>query len=230
MAFRSGEASDRGTPIGEGNQMPVAAPQQEQEALGPSAPSAAYDPNSPEFRSLPRSIQKQVESGQIDMTAAAGMAQAAGANPGTSPVPQASPTTSSAQLDNRVPQSLTPSVVPSSSGVFSGAENRLTLGQALGGGRMGVDTFARKGAEAYNPFRGQEFGSGLNASLGSEEGGAKLSAADAIRFGNAGRRFIQGGAGGKETMFLQDIMGRQPRAGITGNVSPFSASEEQELI
>jgi hypothetical protein len=180
---------------------------------GQQSPGKIQD--DPVFQSLPRAIQKQVESGQLSLDEAVQQAAKAGGGAGQ-PAPQVP---GGADQTNQgspggggpSPNAQTQPNVPID---FAGGPDRLTAGQVLEGGRSGRDTFARPGSQGFQAFSGQEFNPFLlRPEARGVAGGAALSARDALQTGEAGRQVLSSGGaggfslGGADDPFLRDLIG-----------------------
>ncbi len=124
--------------------------------------------------------------------------------PGQSPQPKAQPMGQVPAPPVQQQQPPKPPVIPQAPGGGPAmGETRLSAGEVLAGGRMGQDTYARKGAQGYGAYAGQDFG----ANLANSKAAAKLSAMDALRFGDIGRQFVQGSSGGADqaSPFMQAL-------------------------
>lgn len=170
----------------------------------------------PGFRSLPRNIQVLIEKGQMslaDALAGAGsnkpqnQAGQGAPAPTTPTTPTPGGAASPVAQKQAAPQS---SVQQAPQATFGGAENRLTAGNVLEGGRIGVDTFARSGGKAFDPFRGQEFGADLAGATQGQGVGRGITAADALQFGNVGRRLLAGNSSPTQSdPFLSQLFGQE---------------------
>lgn len=168
---------------------------------------SGYNPNDPAFQSLPRHLQKGVESGEFTLAQATQRAQNQGYGAGNSPVPQASNATNSpaTALAGSTPGQATQQTLPSVPTTPGKGPQRLSAGQVLEGGRQGVNTFQRAGTQGFRSFAGQEFNPFL---LRPEATGAgRITAQQALETGAAGRQFI-GGGGGAEAggQFVDDLL------------------------
>lgn len=193
--FTRQEPDLNGTNATQTEQAPTTPTDQQQSQQQP----AGKIQDDPVFRSLPRDIQKRVEAG-MPLDQAVQLAAKGGGNVGAKvenipaqPMPQSPAPKATPQARPNVP-------VTPGRGV-----DRLSLGQALEGGRSGRDTFARPGQRSFQAFRGQEFNPFLlRAEAG--RGGTALSARDALNTGAAGRTIV-GGTGADSDPFLKELIG-----------------------
>jgi hypothetical protein len=197
------ESTDTGQPTAPQTPQAPQAPAPEQNQ--PQQPAGKIQ-DDPVFQSLPRDIQKQVESG-MPLDQAVQLAAKAGGGAGA-PAPNAdnNPTT---PLNQGPSPDAGRQAVPNTPNQFGSGADRLSAGTVLEGGRTGRDTFARPGSQGFKSFSGQEFNPFLLRPEAA--GGAAISARDALQSGDAGRQIAGGGGGyslgGGNDPFLKDVIG-----------------------